>query len=69
MTQLVECLRHMEEVRGSSPLLPTTNGAVTSWQRLATAPFIIYFKIHIQIKPDHKKNFSGCRFAYIYFFA
>lgn len=23
MTQLVECLRHMEEVRGSSPLLPT----------------------------------------------
>ena len=24
MTQLVECLRHMEEVRGSSPLLPTT---------------------------------------------
>ena len=25
MTQLVECLRHMEEVRGSSPLLPTTS--------------------------------------------
>lgn len=24
LTQLVECLRHMEEVRGSSPLLPTT---------------------------------------------
>lgn len=24
MTQLVECLRHMEEVRGSSPLLPTS---------------------------------------------
>ena len=23
LTQLVECLRHMEEVRGSSPLLPT----------------------------------------------
>ena len=24
LTQLVECLRHMEEARGSSPLLPTT---------------------------------------------
>lgn len=24
LTQLVECLRHMEKVRGSSPLLPTT---------------------------------------------
>ena len=24
LTQLVECLRHMEEVRGSSPLLPTS---------------------------------------------
>lgn len=23
LTQLVECFRHMEEVRGSSPLLPT----------------------------------------------
>ena len=26
LTQLVECFRHMEEVRGSSPLLPTTWG-------------------------------------------
>ena len=25
LTQLVECLRHMEEARGSSPLLPTKN--------------------------------------------
>ena len=26
LTQLVECFRHMEEVRGSSPLLPTKIG-------------------------------------------
>ena len=33
LTQLVECLRHMEEVRGSSPLLPTTGSLKRIFRR------------------------------------
>lgn len=32
LTQLVECFRHMEEVRGSSPLLPTKNKKIAHFE-------------------------------------
>ena len=43
LTQLVECLRHMEEVRGSSPLLPTSNVTLRPLSRHGSAKGHIQF--------------------------
>ena len=54
LTQLVECFRHMEEVTGSSPVLPTRQ------RRTSCVPFL--YKINVlahTMSNDENHNFIG----------